>query len=460
VDVRVASLRDQLAVTADEVISEAVTSVMYNDEDRTGDAFSLDWVKEEMEVVLHVGPERSWKVLSEFLTAPRSELVSSMYEFHAEHIADAIANDLEGDARMTLVVARQTRNPKSNKIGPGDFDRAATFDRWREKYRERFRLIFVPVGSRGLVAMSYHIKVTVRDRRVVWLSSGNWKRSSQPLLGPEEWDDPQITSQSGNREWHVVIDSPTLGERFRNHIMADYQQSDVLGGTLEAVEPETLVDVPIRIVEGVVLERVPDRVIPEKTIHRPVRVKPLLTPDREGAVYSKTVLDLVRSAKTQLVFQNQYINITDESGGFIDELVTALIKQSHTLDDVRMILRSDVDGFWDNVSELKRRGLDVNRRIRRLPMTHTKGIVVDGERVLLGSHNWSALGVTLNRDASLLFDDKEIAQYFLGVFDVDWNRASRLSTDEAVVVEGARLAEGAAPPSGFRRMPLSEYLDG
>jgi phosphatidylserine/phosphatidylglycerophosphate/cardiolipin synthase-like enzyme len=36
---------------------------------------------------------------------------------------------------------------------------------------------------------------------------------------------------------------------------------------------------------------------------------------------------------------------------------------------------------------------------------------LDGNRVLLGSHNWSKSGVTLNRDASLIFDDAEIAGY-------------------------------------------------
>jgi hypothetical protein len=48
-------------------IVEAVTSVAYNDGDRTGESFSFDWANEEMSLLLHAGPERSWTVLAEFL---------------------------------------------------------------------------------------------------------------------------------------------------------------------------------------------------------------------------------------------------------------------------------------------------------------------------------------------------------------------------------------------------------
>jgi hypothetical protein len=37
--------------------------------------------------------------------------------------------------------------------------------------------------------------------------------------------------------------------------------------------------------------------------------------------------------------------------------------------------------------------------------------------MLLGSHNWSKPGVTLNRDASSLFDDEEMAQYYTEAFE-------------------------------------------
>jgi phosphatidylserine/phosphatidylglycerophosphate/cardiolipin synthase-like enzyme len=157
------------------------------------------------------------------------------------------------------------------------------------------------------------------------------------------------------------------------------------------------------------------------------------------------------------VFQNQYINMGGAGSGFLKKLVDLLIKKSKELDDFRMILRSDVGDLRQNLEALKKRGLDL-RKVRRLPRVHTKGIVVDGQRVLLGSHNWSGLGVTLNRDASLIFDDEEIAKYYLSAFEIDWKRANRVRITEAV--EAPRIADPESSPApGYRRMTLAEYLD-
>jgi phosphatidylserine/phosphatidylglycerophosphate/cardiolipin synthase-like enzyme len=80
-------------------------------------------------------------------------------------------------------------------------------------------------------------------------------------------------------------------------------------------------------------------------------------------------------------------------------------------------------------------------------------------QVLVGSHNWSGSGVTLNRDASLIFDDREIAEYYLEAFEIDWARA-RAPRFEKKVSESVRPAEGDEPRPGFERMTLADYLEG
>jgi V8-like Glu-specific endopeptidase len=456
VEVRRASIDEQMEAVG--VLEAPVTSVAYNDEDRTGEGFSFDWVDEEMKLLLHVGPERSWVVLSDFLAGAKSKLVSSMYEFHAAHIAEAIEQNLDQGASLTLVMATQSRDPKNNKIKEGDFDRSETFDRWEQQFKQKFGRIFVPVGSTGLVANSYHIKVTVADEDKVWLSSGNWKHSSQPVIAPGDLDNPKVTNGAGNREWHVLIQNETLARRFRNHIKADFQQSLVLGGQPEAIEAAVLVDVPRTLLEAMEFEAAPARVLKPLPIDRRVRVKPLLTPDKKGSVFSRAVLELIRSAKKQLVFQNQYIKMRGAGSGFLKELVEALAERAKKIKDFRIILRTGDAEMDYNLSQLQRKGIDPKTQVRVLADTHTKGIVVDGKRVLIGSHNWSSSGVTLNRDASLIFDDEEIAQYYLEAFELDWNRSREPHFE--FVTEGVRPAEGESPPPGFERMTLSSYLEG
>ena len=460
VDVRPASLKDQ-AGDAEAPAEEAGFKIAYNDDDRSGQGFSFDWVEEEMDVLLHVGPEHSWSVLADFLAKTKDDLVSSIYEFHAAHIADALEAELEEGRTLKLVMAPQSRDPSSGNLAAGDFKRGPRFQAWGSDFGERFDRIFVPVGNGGLVAKSYHIKVTVRDGDTFWLSSGNWKRASQPNIPVADLDDPKVTGRAGNREWHVVVKNPTLAQRYSNHILADYEQCLSLGGTQEAVVDPIFVDVPLSTLEAMDLEAAPTKVFPPLPLKRSVRVKPVLTPDQQGKVYSTAVLELIRSAKKQLLFQNQYIDVGDTSSGLFGELVDALVERSQEIADVRIILRSGGDGFWDNMAELKRRGMDVNKCVRRISATHTKGIVVDSRKVLVGSQNWSSLGVTLNRDASLLFDDAEIAQYFAAVFEHDWDRASETMQSEAVFAGAPRLADPSQPsPPGYMRMALEEYLEG
>ncbi|HEY0431415.1 MAG TPA: phospholipase D-like domain-containing protein, partial [Pyrinomonadaceae bacterium] len=456
VEVRSASIDQQLEAAG--VIEAPTSTIQYNDNDRTGEGFSFDWVEEDMTVLLHVGPERSWTVLRDFLGGVKHEFISSMYEFHAAHIARTIETELDAGASMRLVLAPQSRDPK--KLKEGDFDRSETFDRWEKKFKQKFDRIFVPLGSNGLVANSYHIKVTVADRKNVWLSSGNWKGSSQPLIPDGKLNNPKATGAAGNREWHVVMRNETLADRFRNHINADFERSLDLGGTPEAIEDQLFVDVPLAVLEGVELEAAPSKIIEPLQISRQLRVKPLLTPDKKGAVYTKAVLQLIRSAKKQLVFQNQYIKMSGAESGFLKDLVDALAEKSKELDDFRIILRSGGTDLTFDLSQLKRRGIDVNNQVKILDATHTKGIIVDGKRVLLGSHNWSSSGVTLNRDASLIFDDKEVAQYYLEAFNIDWARAREPKLGKKPVTESVRPAEGAEPPDGFVRMTLSSYLEG
>ncbi|CAN0289546.1 unnamed protein product, partial [Phaeothamnion confervicola] len=254
--VQPASLRDQLGLAQDAPETEAVSSIAYNDEDRKGAGFSFNWLSnEQMEITAHVGPERSWPMLKAFISGATDRLVSSMYEFHANHIAQTVSASLDSGVAMKLVLARQSRNPGSGQIAKGDFNRAEVFELWRNQHAGKFENVYVPIGKSGLVANSYHIKVTVRDEDDVWLSSGNWKRASQPLIAEADLNNPKKTSAAGNREWHITLRNKTLAERFRNHILEDLRVSqDELGGTPEAVGDEVLVDVPLLATESIELE--------------------------------------------------------------------------------------------------------------------------------------------------------------------------------------------------------------
>jgi phosphatidylserine/phosphatidylglycerophosphate/cardiolipin synthase-like enzyme/V8-like Glu-specific endopeptidase len=443
---------------------ESVDSIEYDDAARRGAGFSFATVEETMSVRAHVGPEYSWDELQSFLAGARRSLVSAMYEFHGSHIADALEARLAEGVSLKLVLDSATFTAVRDRTE--EFERADRFRAW-ERFGHRFQRIVPPEGLAGLISDAYHIKVTVREDDAFWLSSGNWKMgSSQPKVTQADRDAAADTDLPGNREWHVVVRSRTLAARLRNHIEQDFRRSAELGGGVlprGRESAEIFVDVPIE--EGVELERrPPGRVLAPRAFQGRIAVKPLLTPDREGAVYSEAVLDLIRSARETLLFQIPYIAMPSNPRarrGFIDDLIAALAQKLRGLPDARLILRSGGSRYSSPTHTawyLKSRGVDIAARVRQLENHHTKGMIVDGARVLIGSHNWSKPGVTLNRDASLIFRDARIAAYYAEAFEIDWERANPIRP-RRFVPEGALLeAVGDAPPPGYRRVRLADLL--
>ena len=80
----------------------------------------------------------------------------------------------------------------------------------------------------------------------------------------------------------------------------------------------------------------------------------------------------------------------------------------------------------------------------------------EGGGVMFGSHNWSNEGVRTNRDASLIFDDPEIAAYLAQVYDYDWNT---LATAHPTKTAPRVAKDGEAPPPGQKRVAFSAVFE-
>lgn len=457
-------------------LAEVSSTIAYDDEARKTGDFSLEAIEEEMTVTLHVGPEYAWDVLRDFLGGTRRSLVSSMYEFFAGTIKDAIQTQLEEGASFKLVVDNMTfrkLKERSDEEEQG-FDRVAVFGAWAEDFK--FQRIVAPEGMNGLISDSYHMKVTVRDGDAFWLSSGNWKStSSQPVITEEQREQARAGKADlpGNRDWHIVVANPTLAERLKKHIEQDFIRSEELGGRelpKSRLKEAAGIYIDVPVPEAAVLEarKPPNEVIAPETFTDTIRVRPLLTPDRKGAVYSDAVLKLIRSARKSLWFQIPYISMPSNPGvgrGYIDELIEALAERLAALDDARLLLRGGgsagkgVSSPLHTAWYLKSKGVDVDNKVGVIEDHHTKGMIVDGRRVLIGSHNWSLTGVTLNRDASLLFDNQRVADYYARAFQVDWDRSGYVRPERYVKPpKEVREAVAGLPPQGYERILLSDWI--
>jgi len=386
----------------------------------------------------HVGPDSGWTTLKPFLEGTTTSLTVAMYEFYANHIIDTIT-DLGRETDVTLNMILQV---SSNDQGIED----TLEDSWKE--RLKFTRAAVS-GANRIFNNSYHTKVVVRDSSAFWLSSGNWSPNSQPSFGPGF---EQVLYSKGNREWHVIIENETLAGIFEKFIEHDISQARGVG------EPESAPVLPDLLIPEALLEReatvLQERPFVAKTFAssgNPVRVKPLMSPDN----YAAEILELVENAERSLYLQFSYIR--RPSGEKFNAIIDAIADKMNAGLDVRVLVGSNQNPehseFLIGTRRWKRRMFR-----RQTSKIHNKGIIIDGKIAVVGSNNWSSDGTQYNRDASLVFYSRPIAQFFNEVFLFDWNNLSKpiTSIQESMPVIAP---ETGSTPLGMVRIPWQAWFD-
>lgn len=415
----------------------------------------LDKVTDHMRVIAHVSPDAGWPQLSAFLAGTREQLVIGMYDFGAPHIANAVeaAGRLATFQQMTLVMQKGESLNEGTKAD--DLHDAEVVQQLQTAVADRFQNAWVKIGRvNGWVASSYHIKVAVRDQSAVWLSSGNWQSSNQPAADPLGEHPPQRKwLDQYNREWHIIVEHVGLAKVYAALLKHDFENNVGTDGHESLELPDLFVP------EAFFVPAVAERTASFKYF-QPFEqtglftVQPLLTPDN----YHQQVLELIESAQEELLIQNQTFNAPKEGHDQLRELIDAVLAKQRAGVEVKVIFRvlrsSDAR---ENLENLKDYGFDMDS-FKVQKNCHTKGIVVDRKKVLLGSQNWSNDGVSVNRDASLLFDNEALAQYFATIFDHDWSTLAKKDIgSEALPIESAHA--GQATPPGMIRLTWKDYME-
>lgn len=406
------------------VVEEALPQITY--EPPPGG--NLEPVTGAMTLTCHVSPDAGWRILKPFLEATRRKLCLGMYDFTAPHIYQTVRSLL----RDSKVEWRQVLDPKESLSGEDDVDSNKANDihekdvvkGLRRVAGGRFDNAFAHIGSGQTVASAYHIKVAVRDESALWLSSGNWQSSNQPNIDFLDVNGDRKLIPQYNREWHVVVDNETLAERLQVFLDWDFTTAK------EAIREEAVTIAPELLMSEAAFfeeERAAANLevfTPQKfvfTEEEPLTIQPILTPDN----YLDLVLQLLRKRPSKrLYFQNQSLNPIKQPSAQFSEMMRLLADYSNEPElDVRIIFRN-IGPMRQKLESLKVAGFNMER-VRMQTGCHTKGIIIDSKTILLGSHNFTNQGVQVNRDASLLMNNEDIARYYEKVFLHDWEKLSR-----------------------------------
>ena len=442
-DVAVASTADLFGAS---LYDEAVKKEWHTSYKKRPD-LPLDRRKTKTRFVIHSGPDSSWPQLSAFLAKTQTSLVVAMYDFGAVNVVDGVLDAVKG-ATETMALVLQM----GGKVHEGDFSDYEAVDKIKAKKKSKFSFAPASIGQQGIFDSAYHIKVAVRDHKSMWLSSGNWQSSNQPDIDPLHVPaDAGSALRLYNREWHAILEDRKLSELYEAHILRDLEDAKAVAEAPSPDEPMVLVPAGMQ-AEGLEARQKP-RYFEPLVGNREIDVQPILTPDN----YIDVVVPFIESARSSVYFQNQSFN-TAVIGGSYKKLLDALLAQQQAGREVRIIFRSFGSDDRDVITAAKEYGFDA-QKIRKQSNCHTKGIIVDGEAVLMGSHNWTTAGTGFNRDASLIFYDRDIAQFYEKLFLYDWDRIGPAVVDESVPPPILASSETAVKsPPGYVAVPLSLML--
>jgi len=154
-------------------------------------------------------------------------------------------------------------------------------------------------------------------------------------------------------------------------------------------------------------------------------ITPIVTPD--NALDNNA--DWLASATTSIDIQNQYITQFDngdwasDSSPIVQEIVAAHGRGV----DIRIIVNEDGDSD-DVTSYFVSLGIDIRWMGRSgaesyLSATHNKYTCIDGETVIVSSINWGENAFLNNREAGLVIQNTQVADYFTTIFEADWAAA-------------------------------------
>jgi len=359
-----------------------------------------------------VSPDCSFSVLQSELDNASSTLYINLYEFDNPYLADSIIDALNRGVNVQLLL-------EGSPVG-GITDEERYIAETIAKNGGGVRYSRDPYLN--------HAKYVVLDNRALVVMTENWKTTGVPT-----------NNSFGNRGWGIVLRNEDVAKYFTDLFFEDFYRGKEFVSEVDGTETETIIRT---IPRGSYIPAFEPR-----TVTCNFTMIPVLAPDT--ALSNATIVGAIQNAQ-ECVYVQQF-----SAGRFWGEgdntFIAALIEAARRGCEVKVLLDSkdySVEGSNDNdevVAWLERVASEENLTLDAeladldalgLAKIHTKGLVVDGEIVVIASLNWNPNSAH-NREAGVIMENEDIASFFTAVFLHDWNASVDGAQGEVLAGESA-----------------------
>jgi cardiolipin synthase len=374
-----------------------------------------------------VSPDCSYRLVKAAVDAAQHDLCFYIYNISAPYLLDLLRSAKERGVRVRVMY---------DVHDSGADERQALANLGVE-------IRTAPSTDGRKVFTVCHQKFAVIDDAILLIGSANWAKSSIPKVTlPGKF-------LKANREWIIRIDNGPLARWFKHLFEADWRIPILaipfalakVPPSEPGLFPETLAALPPRVFD-----------IQSFDLAQPVKVTPILSPNN----YYRIVRRLIMDAQASVDVEQQYIL---EGGPKTQGLLKALWQRKADGIRIRIIVspafrKAGKKDNWEKTMDSldKYSLLDCLRgmNLDYFGHLHNKGVLVDRHKVLVSSTNWSENSITRAREAGVLIESPEVAEYYARVFDLDWGLSWRTADVPANLTQ--LLLSATSVPGGFEEI--------
>lgn len=151
----------------------------------------------------------------------------------------------------------------------------------------------------------------------------------------------------------------------------------------------------------------------------PLTVKML--PDREYYVWVRDIIRRANSSIHLAVFLLKYDPRESVYNDPVNMLLLELVEAKRRGVDVKVVVDdATYNEYRETIDYLKSKGIPVRLDPSETTLLHAKILIVDGEWVFVGSHNWSESALSFNREYSVLIRSTNYAAEAEKYFENLW----------------------------------------
>ncbi|MHC1600531.1 MAG: phospholipase D-like domain-containing protein [Candidatus Methanospirareceae archaeon] len=369
-------------------------------------------------VTVFTSPDSSFNEMVNAIDNAQESIYLNVYQFHNFYLMDHIIDAIKRGVDVKIMLEGDPVN------GIADDERYIANETVAAGGAVRFMINDEDRGIYDRYAFN-HAKYALIDNESTIVMSENWKNTGVPT-----------NNTFGNRGWGVIINNPDVTNYFSGVFFEDWKPAskdsfpftanDSIYGNKYGSPPPDFVS---------------NRTIPtgnyshpfnSKIISGEFNISPVLAPDT-SLMQTKSIIGMIKGAKKSVYLEQLYIykdwgtDADPEPNPFLE----AVINASRRGCEVKILLDSrygkehneETIEYVRDIAAKEKLNLEaklIDNDAIGLNKTHNKGVIVDRNGVLISSINWNEYSPRNNREAGLIIENEDVAEFYTDVFLYDW----------------------------------------